>query len=209
MAKLDQSIVMQALDWAYDKAVNGLPGTDSAVEMADSYARRGGTVADQADSLIRWQVAKSSANGFVTGLGGIVLIPVTLPANITVNLYVQLRMVAAIAHLGGYDVRDDQVRTLCYVCLLGSAANDLLREVGAKVGTKFAVKAVEGVSKQVVIKINQKVGFRLLTKFGEKGIVNLVKLVPVVGGVIGAAFDGPATYAIGKVAKRAFLAVEK
>lgn len=30
----------------------------------------------------------------------------------------------------------------------------------------------------VLIKINQKVGWRLLTKFGEKGTVNLVKLVP-------------------------------
>lgn len=38
-------------------------------------------------------------------------------------------------------------------------------------------------------KINQKVGFRFITKFGTKGIVNLGKLVPGVGAVIGGGLD--------------------
>ena len=37
--------------------------------------------------------------------------------------------------------------------------------------------------------INQRVGFRLLTKMGTKGAVNFVKLVPIAGGVIGSAID--------------------
>ena len=38
-------------------------------------------------------------------------------------------------------------------------------------------------------KINQKVGFRFITKFGSKGIINLGKLVPGVGAVIGGGLD--------------------
>jgi hypothetical protein len=38
-------------------------------------------------------------------------------------------------------------------------------------------------SSGILKKINQKVGFRLVTKFGEKGIINLSKLIPVVGGL--------------------------
>jgi len=51
-------------------------------------------------------------------LGGIITLPVTLPANIAVVLLTQVRMITAIAHMGGYNIRDDQVRALCYVCLV-------------------------------------------------------------------------------------------
>ena len=45
----------------------------------------------------------------------------------------------------------------------------------------------------------------MLTKFGQTGAINLGKAVPLVGGVIGGAFDGTTTYAIGRVAKRVFV----
>lgn len=57
----------------------------------------------------------------------------------------------------------------------------------------------------VLIKINQKVGFRLLTKFGEKGAVNLVKLVPVAGGIIGGSVDFVGTKAVAKKAYNTFI----
>ena len=41
--------------------------------------------------------------------------PVAIPANISSVIYVQLRMVAAIARIGGYDPSDDEVRTMAYV----------------------------------------------------------------------------------------------
>ena len=52
--------------------------------------------------------------------------------------------------------------------------------------------------------INKKIGFRLVTKFGEKGAVNLGKMVPVLGGIVGATFDASTTYAIGKAAKNIY-----
>lgn len=84
-----------------------------------------GTPEEQANSLIRWQITKASTSGFLTGLGGLLTLPLTIPANMTSVFYIQLRMVAAIAHMGGYDVRSDQVRTLAYTCLCGSAASDI------------------------------------------------------------------------------------
>ena len=43
--------------------------------------------------------------------------------------------------------------------------------------------------KSTLTKINQKVGFRFITKFGTKGIVNLGKLLPGVGAVVGGGLD--------------------
>lgn len=56
--------------------------------------------------------------------------------------------------------------------------------------------------------MNQKVGFRLVTKFGTKGAVNLVKLVPVAGGVIGGAIDIGSTQVIAKNAYNLFVKKE-
>lgn len=44
-----------------------------------------------------------------------------------------------------------------------------------------------------------------MTKFGEKGIINLAKLVPVAGGGVGALFDLVATKAIASRAKEIFI----
>jgi hypothetical protein len=205
---ITQSTVMGALDWTYDRAVNGLPGLDTAAEMAADYMATRGSHVDQANSLIRWQIAKASTSGFLTSLGGLLTMPVTLPANMVSVFYVQLRMVAAIAHIGGYDVRSDQVRTLAYACLCGSAASDVLKEVGVKIGTKLTQSLIKKISGEVIKSINKAVGFRLLTKFGTKGVINLGRAVPFLGGLIGGTFDGVTTNTIGNVARDLFLGDE-
>ena len=53
--------------------------------------------------------------------------------------------------------------------------------------------------------INQKVGFRFITKFGETGVVNLGKVVPVLGGVIGGGVDVASTRVIGNNAFKIFI----
>ncbi|HYF85396.1 EcsC family protein [Azospirillum sp.] len=206
MAALTESAIHQALDWAYDKAVNGVPGLDSAVELAAEYAKQDGTLHDQANALIRWQIAKCATSGFVTGLGGLMTLPVAIPANITSVLYVQVRMIAAIAHLGGHDIKDDRVKTLVYTALCGNAALPVLKEIGVKVGTKVTQKMIQNISKEVIISINKAVGFRLLTKFGSTGVINLGKAIPLVGGIVGGTVDGVATNTIGNVARDLFIA---
>ena len=55
-----------------------------------------------------------------------------------------------------------------------------------------------------LVRINQAVGFRLVTKAGSTGIVNLGKAVPFLGGIIGGTFDAITTKAIGTAAKTVF-----
>lgn len=154
---ISQEAISQALDWAYDKAVNGVAGLDSAEELAASYMKSG-TPLEQANSLIRFQNVKAGASGFVAGLGGIITLPVTLPANITSVLYVQIRMIAAIAHLSGHDLRDDRVKTLVYSCLVANSAKEVLKNLGVTLGNKLAMSAVQSISGKTLIEINKKVG---------------------------------------------------
>ena len=45
-----------------------------------------------------------------------------------------------------------------------------------------AIKKIPG---KALVAINQRIGYRLITKFGEKGIINLGKAIPLIGGVVG------------------------
>lgn len=203
--KIDQGMIMTALDYCYNKAINGLPGVDTAEELAREYMAGEGNLKSKAESLVRWQIAKTGTSGFLTGLGGIITLPVAIPANITSVLFVQIRMIAGIAVMGGHDVREDKVKTLVYMCLCGSAVTDFLKDVGIHVGSKLTVSAINKISGATITKINQAVGFRLLTKFGQTGAVNLGKAVPLIGGIIGGAVDSFTTNTIGDVAITTFI----
>ena len=196
---------MNALDWAYDKAVNGVRGLDSAQDMADDYLKGEGALIDKVNSLIRWQNTTAGTSGFITGLGGLLTLPLTLPANITSVLYVQIRMVAAIAIMGGYDVKDDRVRSIVFSCIAASSAAEVAKNFGIKLGNKLAMQGIKKISGETLKKINQAVGFRLLTKFGQKGFVNLGKTIPFIGGIVGATFDVVATNTVGNVARNTFI----
>lgn len=204
--QLTDSLVMQALDWAYEKATSDIPGLDSAQELAASYLKEEGSLREQIDSLIRWQNAKSATSGFITNLGGLITLPVAIPANFVSVIYIQVRMIAAIAKMCGYDLKDDRVRTLVYVSLCGSAVKDLFKDIGVQFGTKLTAEMIKKyVSAEVLKAINKAVGFKLLTKAGEKGTINLTKTVPLVGGVIAGALDGFTTNVVGNTARDIFL----
>ena len=139
--------------------------------------------------MINNQIIKCTTSGFITGFGGVITMPVTLPANIGSVLYVQMRMIACTAYMAGFELNSDQTQTFVYACLAGVSVNKLVKQAGIKFGVKFANGLIKKIPGKVLTKINQKVGFRFITKFGSKGIINLGKLVPGVGAVIGGGLD--------------------
>lgn len=194
------------LDSCYKQAVDGIPKVSKPIdELVEDYVRKHDTHEAAAKALIRGQLAKCSTSGFLAGLGGAITLPVAIPANISSVIYVQLRMIAAIAKLGGYDPRDDQVQTLAYVCLTGQAVGAVMKDAGINIGGKMAVAGIKKIPGEALKKINQKVGFRLITKFGETGTINLGKAVPVVGGLIGGGFDFATTKIIAENAYKMFI----
>ena len=195
--KLDQEGVMRLLDKLYEQATQGIAMVSPPIEeTASDYLRKNPNIDTAAKKFINYQIAKCTTSGFLAGLGGIITLPVTIPANVSSVLYVQMRMIAGLAYMGGYDTDSDQVQTLVYACLAGISVDQVLKQAGIKFGNKFAMAMVKKIPGEVLAKINQRVGFRFITKFGTKGIINLGKAVPAVGGVIGGGFDFIETKAI-------------
>jgi len=198
--------MMNLLDVCYDKALQGvLPGEKSIEELAEDYLYKSSSKKKAIDDLIGYQTLLCGTNGFITGLGGLLVLPVAIPTNILSTIYIQLRMIAAIAYINGYDIYSDQVRTIAYACLTGSSTTKVLKNVGIKIGEKVVINVIKKIPVEVLVKINQQVGFRLVTKFGQKGLVNFGKMIPLVGGVVGGAFDTGMTLTIGNIAKKIFL----
>lgn len=189
-AIVSQEDIMKILDSCYDKCLNGIPKVSPNVEdMANEYLQKYKTKELACEAMLKNQIIKCTTSGFITGFGGMITMPATLPVNVTSVLYVQMRMIACTAYIAGFELNCDETQTFVYACLAGVAVNELIKQASIKFGVKFANGLIKKIPGKVLTKINQKVGFRFITKFGTKGIVNLGKLLPGVGAVVGGGLD--------------------
>lgn len=189
-----------------EQAITGLGPLKSADALAAEYMNDPAypDKATRIRALIRWESGKSFSTGFITGLGGITTLPAAIPASLGASWVVQARLAAAIAKIHGHDLSEDRVRTLVMLSLIGNAAKDELKWVGIRLGNQLAAHALRHVSGRMLVEINRRVGFRMLAKAGEKGVLNLSRLVPVAGGLVGGAFDAAACRAVGHMADTLF-----
>lgn len=182
--------IMKLLDSCYEKCLNGIPKVSPSVEeLANDYLKKHRTTEEACRAMLKNQIAKCTTSGVVTGFGGFITMPVAIPANVGSVIYVQMRMIACVAYMADYELDSDQTQTFIYSCLAGVAVNGLLKQAGIKIGVKFTNGLIKKIPGKVLTKINQKVGFRFITKFGTKGIVNLGKLLPGVGAIVGGVLD--------------------
>ena len=200
------SKVMTFVRWLTEKSIQGIPPLTSAESLAQEYlgdlryADHGARI----DSLINWETTKNATSGFVNGLGGIITMPVTIPAAMGASWVIQARMAAAIARISGFDLQDDRVRTFVILAVVGDAVKDIMKSVGVQIGKGLTKSLLSQIPGKVLIQINKMVGFRLITKAGSTGAVNLMRWIPIVGGVVGGTFDAVYCRIVGRTAKGMF-----
>ncbi len=82
-AKVDDGKrALKLVKWLSDHAIDGVPSLSSAQDLATEYVRdqRYRNDRQRIDALIKWETTKNFTSGFVTGLGGLLTLPVALPA---------------------------------------------------------------------------------------------------------------------------------
>lgn len=202
---ITQKDIMAVLNACYDKSLNGIQKVSPSVkDLAEEYLKKNKDPEKACKEMIKNQIAKCTTSGFISGFGGFIVMPVSIPANIGSVLYVQMRMVACTAYMAGLELNSDQVQTFVYACLAGVSVNEVIKQAGIKVGVKMAQKGIEKIPSKALVKINQKIGFRFITKFGEKGIVNLGKMIPGAGALINGGLDFAETKVIAGRAYKMF-----
>lgn len=197
--------MLKLLDWAYDKVAASIPGLGSAEDMAAHHLQRNDGDREKAiASIVAWQVGYAGAAGFVSNLGGLITLPIAVPANLASVILIQMRMIAAIAHLRGYDASDPKVRTLTFLCLSGRAGTSIMKEFGVSMSTRLTTSVLTRLSGASLGRINQAVGFSLVAKAGSAGLLNMSRVVPLIGGLVSGGFDAAVTRGIAGVARQMF-----
>ena len=134
-----QEDIMNLLDACYEKCLKGIPKISPSVEdMANDYLNKYETKEDACKAMLRNQIVKCTTSGVVTGFGGFITMPVTIPANVGSVIYVQMRMIACAAYMADYELNSDQIQTFVYACLAGVSVSGLLKQAGIKFGVKIA-----------------------------------------------------------------------
>lgn len=189
-----------------DKAANGLAdrllkvGIDGmgpvkgAQKVAEEALVAAGGNREKAEKIIaKDHFRKIGGGGFVTGLGGLLTMPVALPANVLAFYLLSTRAIAATAHLRGHDINQPELRSAILLTLVGADARDILTSAGIPgtlvSGGRLASLASRQLPAPALMVVNKAVGFRLLAQTGEKVLTRLGKAIPLAGGVIGAGLD--------------------
>ncbi len=159
------------------------------------------------EAVITQHVAMASAQGFLTSVGGLITVVVGLPANIAGMAVLSVRMIAAVAHLRGYDVEDPRVRSAITMAMLGDETVRKLVSSGELPTSPLAVATAPAFDAELERQISERVMGAMAARLGGKHLVLVVvQRIPLVGGGVGAAVDGWVTFGLGAYVKREFIA---
>lgn len=201
--RLAPGVAASAVRQLVHRAIDGFARFPGARQVAQEALSRTGDVEAAVDQVIERHVRLSGAQGFVTGLGGLVATPIALPANLTGLGLLQVRMVAAIAHLHGYDLAVPGVRLACLVAVIGE--DDVERLVADRKlpGRPRELANQTSVAADLVDTVCAHVGANLVSRVGGKRLaLTVTRRVPLLGGGVGALVDGFATHQVGRYAQR-------
>lgn len=192
---------------ALDRAIRGVGPLDGAALAAEKQLdEQRGDVDAAIREVIENNVRLAGAQGFLTNIGGLVTMSVTVPANIAGLALLQCRMVAGIAHLRGYDLEDKRTRNAIMASLLGEERLLNLIKKKKVPGTPMALATAPVHDPNLDDIMANEVASELLTRIAGKRLATTVgRRVPVVGGLVGAGTDGYATWRIGRYADRELL----
>ena len=185
-----------------ERAIDGVGPLRGAVRAADAkLVEADGDVEAAIKSLIASHSRMAGVQGFVTNVGGLVTLAVSIPANITGLTLLQCHLVAGIAHLRGYDLSDPRVRNAVLVCMLGEdSVRSLVKSKKIPGGPMLLATSPvhdpaldQVISGEVTVELVGKVG-------GRRAVLWVGRRVPVLGGGIGAVTDAMNTHQVGSYA---------
>ena len=165
------------------------------------------------DALLGRATASNFGSGLVAGLGGLLTLPITIPAQLAATTFTSLRLALALAILAGKDPLEPSVAAKAIVAALGSAGSasealDDVASVGAGVrdGVQYAALRASGAAMQNASwRLTRAAATKLAQRGAQRGAsMAITRAVPIIGGVIGGTVDGVMTQSAGKRAMEAF-----
>lgn len=183
-------------------AIDGIGPIRSAKDAANTHlVKHRGDVEAAVKSVIKIHVAYAGAEGFVTNLGGLIVAPVALPANVAALTLIKCHLVSVIAELRGYDLHDPRVRNAVLVTMMGRDTVTSMVRAKRLPSTPMTIATAPMVDGSLDQQISREVTSEILGSVVGRRVVTLVgRRVPLLGGAIGGVGDGVSTYLVGRYA---------
>ncbi|MDJ0619398.1 MAG: EcsC family protein [Calothrix sp. MO_192.B10] len=129
-----------------------------------------------------WSVGSGIGHGFV-GIAGI-------PSDVSFTLYSQVKLASTLFTIYGIDTTSESAKPLILAAAAGVTVSELASQLGTRVASQAIHKALMSVSSKTFNQINKTLGIKLISKAGEKTILNVAKIVPIVGSAVGGTVNG-------------------
>jgi len=186
------------------RAIHGIgplpPAATSAQKKLDE---EHGNVDRAVRSVISRHVKYAGAEGFVTNIGGLLTVMMTLPANVAGLAAIQCRMVAAIAHLRGFDLEDPRVRNAIIACLIDEDEVPKLVRKKRLPDTPGGLANATSHDPEVERTVSAEVAAELIARATGRRLASMVgRRMPLIGGVVGMTADAWSTWQVGRYAER-------
>lgn len=186
-------------------AFEGVGPLAPAEEVARQAQVNHASAEEAIDAIVADHTRLAAMNGFVTGLGGFLVLPVAVPANVFGFYTLAARMVAAIAHLRGHDLARTDTRLAVLAALTGDDIGRLLGRAGIVLPAGGVTSAwLRRMAPSTTAMVNKAIGMRLLVGTGERALVRLGRAIPMAGGLIGGSIDLAMIRSIARHARTAF-----
>ena len=95
----NSNLIQTTLEWIADAGINGFGVLPSARQIAEDHLSKAASVEDAINSVIAWRTTYAAGTGFITGLGGIAAMPITIPAGLAASYALGANTAAAVAYL--------------------------------------------------------------------------------------------------------------
>lgn len=198
--KEDSSSKQLALEKLVDVFISNPDSIKSYVNKLRSQNKRISND-DLAKKIVTRKSFKNGLVGAATGIGGLITLPVTVPADLVGSWKIQITMALSVAYVYGHTNSTTDLKTDIFLILAGDSAKEALKRVGIEVGKSLTKKAVEKfITKELMKRITSLIGRKIITKAGEKSLTSFMKMVPFVGAPIGFIFDWAAARTVGHFA---------
>lgn len=203
---MDNEQAGKILDSVFDRVAEGIAPMESPQELAQKYMNKYSqlSVDEIALKLVTCEGRKNFTTGFLTGIGGILTLPLAISASLLSSWLIQARLVSAVAILYGHNIKDEKIRTLMKLALTGDAVKEILKGAGVKIVNSISAALLIKLPATVFIEINKRIGFQVLAKLTQRSASTFLKVVPVAGGLFSGGFDYYTTVKIGKTAVKIF-----
>lgn len=187
---------------AFDRAVDGVGPLRGAAQAADlKVIQHDGNVGRAIGSFVEGHARLAGMQGFVTNLGGLFVMTVAVPANVSGLALLQAHMVGGIAHLRGYDLADPRVRDAVLACMLGEETVKALVKRHKLPTRPMGLATAPHHDPRLADRLASEVAAELLARAaGKRTMAAFVRKLPVLGGGVGMVTDGYTTYQVGRYA---------